>query len=192
MSRVDFPVPDPNTVPDGSRELLSNVEAKFGFTPNLTRILAQSPQALEGYLTLSQLFGNTSLEPVEREVVILAVSYANACDYCMAAHSTGARMGGVPDEIVDALREGRPLSDSKLETLRSFTESVVRNRGWPSDDDVRSFLEAGFTKPQVFEVLLGVTMKTLSNYTNHIADTPVDEPFSGERWEPSTTAHAGA
>jgi uncharacterized peroxidase-related enzyme len=166
------------TAPEESREILSQVQKKFGFVPNLMGVLANAPSALRAYLSLGNLFAESSLTPIEQQVVLLTVSAVNGCDYCVAAHSAMARMQKVPGNIVAALREERKLEDQRLEALRMLAAEIVAKRGWPSADTVQLFLEAGFSEPQVLEVILGVTMKTLSNYTNHISATPVDPQFS--------------
>ena len=101
----------------------------------------------------------------------------------MAAHSAAAEMTQVPAPVVAALREGRPLPDEKLEVLRQFVLTVVKSRGWPTGEEVETFLDAGYTRTQIFEVILGVGMKTLSNYTNHMAQTPLDAIFQPKEWK---------
>lgn len=179
-----FDLHDADSAPGKSPELLRAVGEKYGFTPNLFRILAESPAALEGYLSLSQIFGASSLTPLEQQTVLLTASFENECDYCMAAHSTVAEMSGAPGEILAALRSGAPLPDPRLEALRRFTAAVVQRRGWVSESDVAAFLEAGFSRGQMLEVILGVALKTLSNYTNHLARTPVDAAFEKHAWTP--------
>jgi alkylhydroperoxidase family enzyme len=94
-------------------------------------------------------------------------------------------MQKVPTDVVEAIREDRPISDSKLQALRAFTTAVVEKRGWVSDEDVSTFVAAGYSKAQILEVILGVSFKTLSNYTNHIANPPLDEAFETGAWSPS-------
>lgn len=171
------------SAPEGAQPLFDATEKKFGFTPNLIRVLAESPEAAQAYLTLNGLLEQTSLDPVEQQVVLLSVSFENGCDYCMAAHSAVAKGAGASDDVVAALRAGTTLPDSKLETLHRFTRSVVRERGWVPDTEIRRLLDAGYSKATVLEVLLGVALKTLSNYTNHIARTEVDEAFADFAWE---------
>ena len=177
MAKVDFRIHDLDTAPEGARQTLHQVRAKFGFVPNILGIMAESPQALQAYVTLSALFDGTSLSDAERAVVLLTVSGANGCDYCVAAHTAGARATKVSSEVIDAARSGKPIPDAKLEALRRLASAVTETRGWPGDADVQAFLDAGYTRAQVLEVLVGVAMKTLSNYTNHLAETPVDEPL---------------
>lgn len=184
---MSLQVHTPETAPEGSRPILDGAESKMGFVPNLFGVFAGSPAALEGYTTLSGIFDKTSFSPTERQVVLLTVSFENSCDYCMAAHSTIADGQRVSGDVVEALRAGTALEDSKLEALRTFTAAVVRERGF-ANDAVPAFLEAGYTQAHVLEVILGVAMKTVSNYTNHLAQTPLDEAFSRRAW----TAPVGA
>ncbi len=178
-----LPVHDPQHAPEGSRPLLEAAEEAFGFAPNLTRVLAGAPTALEAYLTLGGIFDRTSLSPREQQAVLLSVSFENRCGYCLAAHSAVGRMKGLSPEEVEALRSGSEIPDPRLDALSRITRAVVRERGWPSPEDVDAFLAAGFDRSHLLEVLVGVTMKTLSNYTNHLADTPLDNAFAAFAWE---------
>lgn len=163
--------------------LLNEVEKKYGFIPNLMGVLAESPVALKAYLELSNLVGQSSFSPEEQQAVLLAVSLENNCDYCVAAHSmVAAKMAGMPISRLDALRKEVALDNSRLNALVDFTRHIVRSRGFVGEPAVEKFLAAGFTKQQVLEALVCVAMKTLSNYTNHIAETPVDQPFSEFKW----------
>jgi uncharacterized peroxidase-related enzyme len=170
------------SAPDRSRPTLERTLRTLGFVPNLYGVLAGSPALLRGYTSLSDIFNSTSLNPVERQVVLLAISVENGCEYCVAAHSAIASGQGVPGETITALRDGSPLTHARLEALRAFTCDLVRNRGWMRDEEMRSFLDAGFTDEQVLDVILGIGLKTMSNYLNHIAATPLDPPFSAHAW----------
>jgi AhpD family alkylhydroperoxidase len=183
MTQLQLQLHDAETAPQGSRELLEKVNAAFGFTPNLTRVLAGAPAALNGYLSMGEIFGNTSLTPQEQETVILSVSFENECGYCMAAHSAGGKGKGLSDEAVAALRSGERLPDPKLDAVSRFSRAVVRERGRPSAEEVQAFLDAGFTQQNLLEVLVGVSFKTLSNYTNNLADTPLDDAFAKHAWK---------
>jgi alkylhydroperoxidase family enzyme len=91
-------------------------------------------------------------------------------------------MQKVPDEVVRALRDGLPLADARLQSLRALTVGIVERRGWPAEPTVAAFFAAGYAHEQFLEVILGVGMKTLSNYTNHIAHTPLDKQFAAAAW----------
>lgn len=187
----DFQMHDKETAPEGGAEALDRAEQSFGFAPNLVRVLAEAPQAAHAYLDLGGRVGDSSLAPAEEQVVLLTTSFENGCDYCMAAHSTVANMVGMDGDTLEALRSGQALPDPRLEALRAFTAAVVRSRARLSADHLRNFLEAGFTRAHVLEVLTGVAMKTLSNYTNHLANTPLDEAFEAQRWEPTAAGASG-
>ncbi|AHE98974.1 carboxymuconolactone decarboxylase family protein [Thioalkalivibrio paradoxus] len=181
MNHADFPLHDRDTAPDAAAAF-DRAETIFGMVPNLTRKMATSPALAQGYLDLTSLFDRCSLSAQERGVVLLTVSRFHGCDYCMAAHSMTGRMTGLPDAEVDALREDRPLPDARLEALRRFVHAMLEGRGWVDASDLAAFRHAGFGEQQVLDVILGIGLKTLSNYTNHIAGTPVDTAFEHERW----------
>lgn len=170
------------TAPESARPILTQVKGKFGFVPNLLGTMADAPALLKGYLTLSDIFDSTSFSPTERQIVLLATSHANSCAYCMAAHTVIAGMQKVPEDVVKALRDNTPINNAKLEALRIFAGEVAEKRGYPSEESLKHFLAAGYTKSQVLEVVLGVGFKTLSNYTNHIADTQLDQAFAPAAW----------
>lgn len=172
------------TAPEAARPLLSAAGAKYGFVPNLLGVLANAPAALEGYMTLAGIFDKSSLTPTERQVVLLATSRANSCAYCIAAHTGIAAMHKVDPEVVAAIREDRPIADPKLEALRALAADIAQSRGLPSTKSIAAFIAAGYTDAQLLDVILGVTVKTLSNYTNHLADTPLDPAFQPAQWAP--------
>ncbi len=189
---TDFGVHTIKSAPEASRPILEKAQKTLGFVPNLYGIFAESPAMLEAYATLGGIFDrSTSFSATERQVVLLTAIFENECDYCMAAHSTIAGMQCVPDDVVQALRGGEPIPDARLEALSDFARKVVRERGWVSEGDVQAFLDAGFTQAQLLEVILGIGMKTLSNYANHIARTPVDEAFQANAWTPPSKVSAG-
>ncbi len=177
-----FPIHSVATAPEKSKAQLQGVEKGLGFVPNLYGTFAESPALLQGYLALSEAFAKSSLTPTEQQIVLLATSRVNECEYCMAAHTVVAKMSKVADDVVVAVRDGEPLANAKLEALRAFTAAVVGKLGHPGEDEVKAFFAAGYSHQNLLEVLLGVGIKTLSNYTNHIAGTPLDEAFQPAAW----------
>ncbi len=173
---------DEKTAPDDAREVLAQGRTKYGFVPNLLGNMAHSPALLKAYVAVSALFDETSLTAAERQIVLLAASVENDCGYCVAAHTTIASMHKVPRDVVEAIRDRRQIADRRLEALRRFVEETVVTRGWPSEATRSRFFDAGYSESQALEVLLGIGMKTLSNYTNHLADTPLDPQFAPAAW----------
>jgi uncharacterized peroxidase-related enzyme len=178
-----FSLYEDHAVPLGSGAALETARQQFGFVPNLLRVLAGAPAAVNAYVTLHGLLETTSFNPIERQLILAATSVANRCAYCVAAHTVGLKLAGLGSEQIEAVRGGRSLANPRLEALRRFTTAVVDKRGWIDEAEVDEFLRAGYRRDQVFEVLVGVAMKTLSNYANHIADTPLDRALEPFTWE---------
>ncbi len=183
-----FKIHDIDSAPADAKPLLEASKKGAGFVPNLHGVMAESPQALEGYKTLHGLFEKTSLSVEERNVVWLTINVRHACHYCVPAHTMIAEMQGVSDDIITALREDRALADPKLEALRVFTLAVVDKRGAVSEADFDAFFKAGFAQRQALDVVLGVAQKVMSNYVNHFAQTPVDDAFKSKAWENKAAA----
>ncbi len=183
-----FPLHNAASAPEAARPILEATKAAFGMLPNLHAVLAEAPAALEGYAALWSIFEKASFTPAERQVVYLTSNYENACGYCMAGHSVLAKGAGLPAAAIAAIRDGREIADPRLEALRAFTAKVVVNRGWVSEADVAAFLAAGFGRRQVLEVILGVAVKVISNYTNHVADTPLDGFMKDTVWSKPAAA----
>ncbi|WP_037314354.1 carboxymuconolactone decarboxylase family protein [Amycolatopsis orientalis] len=178
-----FTLHDETTAPEASRPHLKSAKRRMGFITTLNAVMAESPELLAGYNALAELFGKSSLPAKAKHVVWITASVLNECEYCVAAHSTLALKSGVDSDVVTALREGKPLPDNALDAVRRFTASMVGNQGWITDKEVEDFLAAGYTERNVLDVILGVGMKTLSNYTNHVAHTPLDPAWQGQEWQ---------
>ena len=171
------------TAPEGSKAGLAAAKKAFGFVPNLQSFMAESPALLNSYGAVWDIFSRqASLDPVERQVVLLTANYENRCHYCMAGHTALARMAKMDEATLTALREGSEIPDPKLQALRLFTSQVVSRRGFVSDADVEPFLAAGYSRANVFDVIAGVALKVMSNYTNHITHTPLDEFMKPNAW----------
>jgi AhpD family alkylhydroperoxidase len=180
-----LPLHTVDTAPLASKPLLTTAARTYGFLPNLLATMATSPALLEGYMTLAGIFEKTDLTATERQVILMTSNRLNGCVYCMAAHTALSLGARVPSDVITALRSGLPIGDRKLEALRQFTIKVVESRGWPSDDDVKGLLAEGYTQQTVLDIILGTSLKVMSNYTNHIAQTPVDAVFQPHAWAPA-------
>ena len=187
---TQFTIHTKQTAPEASVPLLDKSLKTFGRVPGLHGVLAEAPEALKAYQVLGSLFQQTSLTTIEQHVVWLAINYENNCGYCVPAHTGLAKMDAVPDDIIEALRNGTPISDLKLEALRTFTAQMVNKRGWVSDEEIQAFLDAGFTQRHILEVIVGLSHKVISNYTNHVAKTPVDRVFRTFAWEKPASTEA--
>lgn len=188
---IDFTVHTKESAPSKSVAMLDNTEKAIGFIPNLYGVFAESPAALKAYQAMSKIFDESPFSPTERQLILLTVSSINLCHYCMAAHSAVATLQKVPADVIDLIRKEEPQVDIKLEALRTFVTAVVENRGWTSADEIDAFLDAGYNRAQILEVIVGVGCKTMSNYINHIANTPLDDAFAALSWQPVTQRLVG-
>ncbi|MCG6112393.1 MAG: carboxymuconolactone decarboxylase family protein [Paracoccus sp.] len=169
-----------DTATGEAQTLLANAKSKLGFVPNMYGYMAILPPVLGTYMSAYDAFrSQAGLTPAEQETVFLSVSRANGCTYCTAAHSMIAdKISKVPADSLAALRDGTTLPDPKLQAVAQFTQAMVVSHGNPGKAAVDDFLAAGFGHQQVMGIVLAIACKTLSNYTNHLAATPVDEAFA--------------
>jgi uncharacterized peroxidase-related enzyme len=158
-----------------TKELLDSVKQKFGMVPNITRLMANSPAALEGYLSFSGALADGTLGPRLREQIAIAVASANRCDYCLSAHTAAGRMVGLSQEELSAAQQGKAASDKEAAALQ-FATKIVRERGWVADKDVNGLRQAGFDDGQIIEVIATTVLNIFTNYFNHIAETQIDFP----------------
>lgn len=173
------------SAPADAKPLLEQANKDYGMVPGLYQVMASSPELLKSYFALHEFFDNTDLSVEERNTVWLAISIENECHYCVPAHTAIAKQQGLSDDVINALRDNTPIANARLETLRTFTVGLVRNRGKATEAEFDAFFSAGFKPRHVLDILVGMAQKTLSNFTNHLADTDVDEPFKPFAWTPS-------
>ncbi len=172
-----------DTAPAESHPLIDQSIKAFGFLPKLHQILAEAPLTYEVFNTaFGGFISKTTLSSVEQQVVMMTANYENRCHYCTAGHSMLMKMQNMPEDVIAALRDGKPLADRKLEALRAFTRLLIEKRGHVGDAALRAFLEAGYTKRQALEVLSGIAAKMISNFTNALAHTELDEPVKDFAW----------
>jgi len=183
MTMTEFTLHDQQSASQESSKLLDNSINAFGMIPNLHAVMAEAPGLLEGYQRLHQLFLDSSFDDEETTVVWQTINVEHNCHYCVPAHTGIAHQMGVDSGITEALRNEAPLPTDKLEALRTFTLAMVRERGNLDEATVQRFFEAGYQQRHVLEVVLALSQKVMSNYTNHLAETPVDKPFAQFEWE---------
>ncbi|MFG0335861.1 MAG: carboxymuconolactone decarboxylase family protein [Maioricimonas sp. JB049] len=171
-----------DSAPEASRDALKAAQQKYGFIPKILGVMAHAPATLDAYMTLGSILEKSTFSPKEQQLILLAASVENECRYCTAAHATALKsMLKADAETVAAVREDRKLSDAKQDVLVKTVREIVRERGHVSDSTVKGFTDAGYSQPQLLELLVGVAMKTLSNYLDHITPVEVDEAFAAEK-----------
>jgi uncharacterized peroxidase-related enzyme len=181
-----FKIHDVSTAPEDSRAILETLQGKVGFVPNVFGLIANSPVALDALVAVNACFEATSFTPAEREIISLATSVENQCRYCVAGHSTFAVALGVSPVEVEAIRSGKAAEDQRLEALRHFTSLLLQKKGEVSTKDIEAFLGAGFEEAHIFELLIGIIAKVMTNFASKLARIPVDDAFADHAWVPTT------
>lgn len=163
---------------------LKAAQAGMGMVPNMYAAMVNLPALLDTYNHgYGKFRAEAGFTPVEQEVVFLAISRFNGCHYCVAAHSfVGDMMSKVPAEVTDAIRDGSPVPDARLEALRAFTHIMTESRGNPTPAQAGAFLEAGYTEEHILGIVLAISVKVISNYSNHIFHTELDAGFASRAW----------
>lgn len=180
---------DTATAPAEAAPLLAQAEQALGKVPNLERVMAEAPSLLRAYVETWAIFDTTTLTPAERQVVYQVANVANGCTYCQPWHAYLSKRAGMSRDEALRLRDGHPLSDPRLEALRVFAARVLDTRGAVDETEFAAFIAAGFTRAQALEVVLGLAIKVMSNYTNALAGTPLDTEMAS--WaRPATPAEA--
>jgi AhpD family alkylhydroperoxidase len=151
------------------------VADKRGYLPAAVGLLAESPEALDGFLRLSAAFDGSTLDPLAREVVIMTVSARNGCHLCLAMHAERLAALGAGPALAAALRASSPLDDARLAAARAFTLRALDTAGDVGDEALGSFLGHGFTRRNALEVMLGIGAYTLSTFANRLTRAPVDD-----------------
>lgn len=185
-----YKIHDIESAPADSKPLLQNSLNAFGMLPNLHGVMAESPATLEGYQRLHELAQKTAFSPEELTVVWQAINVEHGCHYCVPAHTMIANMMKVDPEITESLRNQLELPTEKLEVLRRTALLVLRNRGIVPETELCPFFEVGFSHQHLLEIVLILAQKVMSNYINHLAATPLDEPFASFEWQKVDTPHA--
>ncbi|HEV3047835.1 MAG TPA: carboxymuconolactone decarboxylase family protein [Solirubrobacteraceae bacterium] len=178
-----FEVHTIESAPAESRASLQALEQGLGFVPNLAAAMAGSPALVNSFVQMRGTLAAGGLTGAERELVAIAVSRENDCDYCMAAHSTFALMQKADPAAVEAARAGRAPSDAKLGALYEFARALVARRGHVGEQDVQALLDGGCSREAALTAIAQVAHTTMANYVHNLADVTVDEPFRAQAWE---------
>jgi uncharacterized peroxidase-related enzyme len=175
MSRIPTPT-SIEAAPAASQPLLQAVKKQLGIAPNLFRLVANSPAALEGYVSLSGALGKGELPAATRERIALAIAEINGCDYCLSAHTyLGRNVAKLDDAEITANRNGTS-NDAKADAAVRFAAKVTTARGHVTSEDFAAVKAAGYTDAQIIEIVQHVALNTWTNYINTVGQTEIDFP----------------
>lgn len=170
------------SAPEASKPLLEGSVKAFGMVPNLHGVLSSAPKVLEAYQVLHNLFMQTSFDAEELTVVWQGINIEHGCHYCVPAHTGIAHSMKVDPALTEALRNQAQMPTPKLQALLDMTLIIVRNRGNVTQEELNVFYDIGYNEQHILEIILGLSQKVISNYTNHIGNTPIDEAFAQFAW----------
>jgi uncharacterized peroxidase-related enzyme len=173
---------DSLSAPANSTASLRALEQGLGFVPDLAATMAESPALISGFVDLRKTLAGGDLNGVEREIVALAVSLENDCDYCMAAHSTFALMQNADEDAVSTARRGDEPADPKLGALYRFTRSLVAKKGHLGAEELQALLDAGYSRRALLDVVAQVGHTTLANLAHGLSQAPLDDAFTPQAW----------
>lgn len=171
MARISLP----SKPHDKATQLLDGVKKAAGMLPNIHQLMANSPAVLEGYLAFAQALGKGKLSSQDREQIALAVAGFDRCEYCASAHTLLAKKAGVSPEEADNNLRGKG-DTPRASALIAFALSILKNKGFVSEEDMKAFRKAGFDDEVIVEVVAIVAMNMFTNYFNHVAGTDLDFP----------------
>lgn len=167
---------NPEEVTGKTKDLFNAVQAKLGVVPNMMRTMGNSPAVLEGYLNLSGALSHGKLSAKTGELIALAVSESNSCDYCLAAHTfIGEKLVKADPAVLHAARTGNS-TDAKTEAILQLAKTLISKNGLVSDDDVNKAKNAGISDAEIAETVAHTALNVLTNYFNNLANTEIDFP----------------
>jgi alkylhydroperoxidase family enzyme len=177
-----YPIHTTETAPEGGRQALKGLEQAFGLVPNLAATMANSPPLVNAFVAAFGQFHGGTFTAGERQMLLLTNAVANKSAWAVAFHSTLALKEGVDAADVEAVRQHGTPAPLRLAALSTLTRTLIDKRGHLDDGDVKVFIAAGFDDHQVLEVITGVAISAMANYTGNVARPPVEEPFQAQAW----------
>lgn len=175
MSQFTFYTPE---IANGEgKALLTSIEKSFGFVPNLFAYMAEAPSTIQAYLAMNEIFEKSSFSPAQQQIVLLAISVENQCEFCTVVHRALGKMNKSNQQTLDALNTNTKINDASDRVLITFTRKMVNQRGHMDQSDIQNFLKTGFNKQQILEIVLAVSIKTLSNYISHLTEPKPNGEF---------------
>jgi uncharacterized peroxidase-related enzyme len=173
MNQFKYHTPENSQGP--AKEILTSVQQKYGFVPNLFAYMAEAPYTIEAYAMLTELLNKTALSAAQQQIALLAVSHYNQCEFCQVAHRAFGKMNQADPQTLQAINDDHVINDPSDKALVDMVVAIVDTRGWVKQTQLDAFLAAGFTRQNVYDLILIVTIKTLSNYANHLTKPEANE-----------------
>ena len=181
-NELNYPAQTIASAPEKSKPALEQLQKAFGVVPNIAGAIANSPKLINALVGVFQQVHSSSLAEPEIQIVLLTDAVVNSSEYAVAFHTALALQQGVSREETNAIRENRAPRDKRFAAISSLARTLIEKRGHASEQELDSFIAAGFTKEQVFEVIAIVAASTITNYAGTIASPPLEDPFRQYAW----------
>lgn len=179
-----YPILTIASAPEKSKPALEWLQQAFGVLPNLPAVVGNSPKLINSLVgTFQQVHSPGLFTEAENQIVLLTDAVTNSCKYAVAFHTALALKQGISSGETDAIRERRLPADKRFAALSSLAKTLIEKRGHLSEQELDSFLAAGFTKEHVLEVIAMVSASTITNYVGTIANPTLDESFQQYAWQ---------
>lgn len=178
----NYPLQTIASAPEKSKPALEQLQKAFSILPNLPAVIANSPKLINGLVGLFARVHSPGLSEAENQIVLLTDAVTNSSAYAVAFHTTLALQQGIGSEETNAIREGRLPKDKRFAALSNLAKTLIEKRGHLSEQELASFIAAGFNREQVLEVIAIVAASTITNYTGTIANPPLEEAFQKHAW----------
>jgi alkylhydroperoxidase family enzyme len=179
----NYPIHTIASAPEKSKPALEQLQKAFGVLPNLPAVIANSPKLINALVGLFAQVHSPGLSEAENQIVLLTDAVTNSSAYAVAFHTTLALQQEIDSEETSAIREGRLPKDKRFAALSSLAKTLIEKRGHISEQELNSFISAGFTKEHVLEVIAIVAASTITNYTGTIANPPLEDVFQQHAWQ---------
>jgi len=179
----NYPVHTIASAPEKSKPALEQLQKAFGVLPNLPAVIANSPKLINSLVGLFGQVHSPGLSEAENQIILLTDAVTNSSTYAVAFHTALALQHGVSSEETTAIRDRRLPANKRFAALSKLAKTLIEKRGHLSEQELDSFIAAGFTKEQVLEVIAIVAASTITNYTGTIANPPVEDAFRQHTWQ---------
>ena len=179
----NYPVHTITSAPEGSKSALEQLKKAFGVLPNLPAVIANSPKLINSLVGLFGQVHSPGLSEAENQIILLTDAVTNSSAYAVAFHTALALQQGISSEETVAIREQRLPANKRYAALSALAKALIEKRGHLSEQELDSFIAAGFTKEQVLEVIAIVAASTITNYAGTIANPPLEDPFRQHAWQ---------
>jgi len=178
----NYPLQTIASAPEKSKPALEQLQEAFGILPNLPAVIANSPKLINALVGLFAQVHSPGLSEAENQIVLLTDAVTNSSAYAVAFHTTLALQQGIRSEETSAIREGHLPKDKRFAALSNLAKALIEKRGHLSEQELDSFIAAGFTKEQILEVIAIVAASTITNYSGTIANPPLEDAFQAHAW----------